>query len=66
MDYFTIIPIDEKVTANSLKGPTADFEDNLQLHCAAISESDYFLTHDGNLLTLGFFGKLKIADYISH
>ncbi|MCJ7740180.1 hypothetical protein MUP32_02560 [Candidatus Microgenomates bacterium] len=60
LDYFTVIPIDEKITINSLEGPTIDFEDNLQLHSAAVSECDYFLTSDKSLLTSRFFGKVQI------
>lgn len=64
LGYFTLIPIDEKITFNSLKGPTNDFEDNLQLHSAAISECDLFLTNDDYLLNFHFFGKTKIVNSV--
>lgn len=62
LEYFTLIPIDESITTNSLEGPTNDFEDNLQLHGSASSECDYFLTNDRHLLILRFFGKVQISD----
>lgn len=61
LEYFTLIPIDGEITRNSLTGPTADFEDNLQLHSSAASSCDFFLTNDISLLNLRFFGKTKIV-----
>lgn len=63
--YFVLIPLDEKITINSLKGPTEDFEDNLQLHSAAAEECDYFLTNDARLLSFRFFGKVQITNSLS-
>lgn len=62
LDNFNLIPIDEFIASNSLSGPTADFEDNLQLHSSAWDECDYFLTNDRRLLSLYFFGKVQIAN----
>lgn len=57
---FIFIPIDLSVTTKALNGPTADFEDNIQLHSAAEAECDFFLTDDRKLLGLKFFGKTQI------
>lgn len=61
---FVIIPLDEAISYKAVEGPLADFEDNLQLHSAAASECDYFLTNDNNLLDLRFFGKTKIVNSV--
>ena len=37
-----------------------DFEDNVQLHCAAQANCDFFLTRDEKMLKLGFFGKVRL------
>lgn len=58
------ITLSKDITDNALKGPTSDFEDNVQLHSAAETEADYFLTSDKKLLDLKFFGKLKIVSEI--
>ena len=65
LGYFNIVAI-EKITIGSLEGPTDDFEDNLQLLSAAISECDYFLTNDKNLLSMRYFGKTQLTDFISN
>lgn len=64
LSFFNLIPLDEKIIINSLKGPTKDFEDNLQLHSAAEGECHYFLTNDTRLLDFGFFGKVKIRNVL--
>lgn len=61
---FNIIDFDKQIVAASLFGPTTDFEDNVQLHSAAASECDYFLTNDAKLLKLKFFGKTQIIRVI--
>ncbi len=58
---FKIVPISADITDKSLHGPTSDFEDNIQLHCAISGDCDVFLTRDKKLLALKFYGKLKIA-----
>lgn len=52
-----------KIKVNeSLKGPTVDFEDNVQLHSAVMGKCDYFLTQDKKLLKMKHFGDVKICD----
>ena len=48
----------------SLDGPTKDLEDNIQLHSAAKTEADFFLTNDKKLLKMKFFGKMRIVTTI--
>lgn len=50
------------ILKRALIGPTADLEDNIQLHSAAKAACDYFFTTDKKLLNLGFFGTTKIVD----
>lgn len=57
---FQIVNLTNKILDLSLEGPTADLEDNIQLHSAAESECDIFLTNDKKLLKMKFFGKTKI------
>lgn len=59
--YFTLIPLDEKITQLALLGPTKDFEDNVQLQSAAQANCKFFLTQDKKLLSLGIFGKIRMA-----
>jgi predicted nucleic acid-binding protein len=59
---FNIIPFTETITANALIGPTSDFEDNVQLHSAAEEACDVFLTKDKQLLSMKFFGKVRIIE----
>lgn len=64
--FFNLIPFDLKITIKALEGPTADLEDNIQLHSAAEAECDLFLTNDTKLLNIKFFGKMQILpDLIS-
>ena len=58
---FNLINITQDILDSSLKGPTIDLEDNIQLHSAAEAECDLFLTEDRKLLDLKFFGKMQIA-----
>lgn len=60
-EHINFLTLSKDITDNALKGPTSDFEDNVQLHSAAEAEADYFLTSDRKLLDLKFFGKLKIV-----
>lgn len=57
----TIISCTKTIAIQSLSGPTKDFEDNVQLHSAAIAQCNIFLTEDKKLLDLKFFGLTKIA-----
>ena len=57
---FSIQDFTEKISVQSLSGPTNDFEDNVQLHSAADAECDIFLTNDKDLLEMKFFGKTQI------
>ena len=54
------IDLSADILEKALLGPTSDVEDNIQLHSAALSECDYFLTNDSRLLSMKFFGKTKI------
>lgn len=60
-EIFQIVEFSEDILDRSLKGPTNDFEDNVQLHSAAEAECDYFLTADKKLLDMKFFGKTQIT-----
>lgn len=57
---FTIVDFPSVILSKSLQGPTSDLEDNIQLHCAAEADCNYFLTADEKLLSMKFFGKTKI------
>ncbi len=59
------IPFNKAITLNALKGPTKDFEDNVQLHSAAEGECDIFLTEDKDILKMKFFGKMRILSELS-
>ena len=61
-EKFQIVEFSEDLLDRALQGPTSDFEDNVQLHSAAEAECDIFLTEDRKLLTMNFFGKVKIKD----
>lgn len=61
---FDIMDLSKKILDKSLEGPTADLEDNIQLHSAAEADCDVFLTSDRKLLALGYFGKTKISDHL--
>lgn len=59
-ESFNITSVDRKISLRAMEGPTSDFEDNTQLHCAAECGASVFLTNDKKLLNLAFFGKMKI------
>ena len=58
---FSVIPFDQAIIHKALQGPTKDFEDNIQLHSAALADCNLFLTHDKKLLRLSFFGKTQLV-----
>lgn len=60
LESFNIVTLDAKIVEKSLIGPTDDFEDNVQLHSAAESDCDTFMTSDKKLKDMKFFGKVKI------
>ena len=60
-----VVPFSPLLLTFALQGPTADLEDNIQLHSAAESDCEYFLTEDKKLLKMKFFGKTKIVSQIS-
>lgn len=60
-EYFHLVSLDESIVRKSLKGPMADFEDNIQLHSAVEADCDYLLTSDRKLLAMKFFGKARIV-----
>ena len=62
---YNLVAYDLPIVLNSLTGPTNDFEDNVQLHSAAQTDCDFFLTSDVKLLKLKFFGKVKIESGLS-
>lgn len=59
-EQFGIVPLTRYILDKALEGPTKDLEDNIQLHNAAESECDFFLTEDKKLLDMKFFGKTQI------
>ena len=60
IDDFNLIDLSQDILDKALVGPTADLEDNIQLHSAAEADCDVFITKDKKLLNLKFFGKTKI------
>ncbi|MBI2612170.1 type II toxin-antitoxin system VapC family toxin [Candidatus Gottesmanbacteria bacterium] len=64
LDTFYLVDLNEKILVKALIGPTSDLEDNIQLHSAAESECDIFLTQDRKLLDIKFFGKTRITSSI--
>lgn len=63
-NYLEIVPFDKNITNKAISGPTKDFKDNVQLHSAATSDCDIFLTEDNYLLNLKFFGSMRIINKI--
>jgi predicted nucleic acid-binding protein len=61
LDNFDLVDLDSNVTQKAITGPTNDMEDNIQLHSAAQSDCDIFLTNDKKLLKMKFFGKTRIV-----
>ncbi len=61
IDQFSLVTITVPLCYMALEGPTNDFEDNVQLHSAEQADCIYFLTHDKQLLTMKFFGKMRIV-----
>lgn len=59
-DFFQIVPFDSDIIARAASEKHLDFEDNVQLHSAAITDCDYFLTQDQQILNLKYFGKVQI------
>ncbi len=59
---FSLVDISGEIIQKSLEGPTADLEDNIQLHSSAEAECNYFLTNDKNLLKMKFFGKTQVVN----
>lgn len=64
-EQFGIVPLTKYILDKALEGPTADLEDNIQLHSAAEAECDLFLTEDKKLLGLKFFGKTQIVSSVA-
>ncbi|MEK7165757.1 MAG: type II toxin-antitoxin system VapC family toxin [Patescibacteria group bacterium] len=60
--HFHLVDFSNHIVENSLRGPTSDFEDNVQLHSATEGECDLFLTSDRKLLDMKFFGKMQVVD----
>ncbi|MBI2415891.1 MAG: type II toxin-antitoxin system VapC family toxin [Candidatus Kerfeldbacteria bacterium] len=64
LQLFLIIPFEQAIIHKALRGPMDDFEDNIQLHSAAMADCNLFLTHDKKLLQLSFFGKTQLTSAI--
>ena len=64
-EQFGIVPFTKYILDKAMEGPTADLEDNIQLHSAAEADCDLFLTGDKKLLNLKFFGKTRIVSKTS-
>lgn len=64
-EKFSIVDLSRSILDKALQGPTADLEDNIQLHSAAEADCDLFLTNDERLLKITFFGKTKIVPHIT-
>jgi predicted nucleic acid-binding protein len=62
INKFQQVDLSDDVVTRALQGPTADFEDNVQLHSAADTDCTLFLTADKKLLEMKFFGKVKLAN----
>jgi predicted nucleic acid-binding protein len=62
VNSFFSIAFDEAIMELSLEGPTADFEDNVQLHSAQKADCEIFLTFDKELLKMKKFGVMEITN----
>lgn len=62
---FNLVELGPETLYKALDGPTPDLEDNIQLHSAAESECDFFLTQDKKLLNLKYFGKTRISQELN-
>lgn len=60
-EELNIADLTEQILKLALVGPTSDLEDNIQLHSAAHSDCDLFVTNDKKILAMKFFGKVKIV-----
>lgn len=59
-EKFQLVDFTGNILDKALAGPTADLEDNIQLHSATEANCDFFLTSDEKLLKMKFFGKTQI------
>ncbi|MBI4130561.1 hypothetical protein HY468_04545 [Candidatus Roizmanbacteria bacterium] len=64
VNEFILVPFDSALAFKALSGPTKDFEDNVQLHSAITADCDFFLTTDKQLLTMGYFGAMRICSHL--
>ena len=64
LETFYFINFDKDILEKSLKGPTNDFEDNVQLHSALLVNCQIFLTLDKQLLKMAYFGQTEIKQNI--
>lgn len=65
LSKFQGVDLSKSIIENALTGPTPDLEDNIQLHSAAETECDYFLTSDKKLLAMTYFGKTKMVSTLA-
>ena len=59
-----IVDLRRNIFNKALLGPTSDLEDNIQLHSAVAADCDLFLTHVKKLVSLSYFGRMRIAEQI--
>ncbi len=60
-ERFIFSPFSAAINHSAMEGPTADFEDNVQLHSAAAADCTLFLTRDKKLLATEYFGSMRIG-----
>ena len=64
-EKFHLVVFSENILDKALGGPTTDLEDNIQLHSAAETDCNIFLTGDEKLLKMKFFGKVQILSALT-
>lgn len=60
LKQFSFSGLTEKISSSALRGPTTDFEDNVQLHSASEAACNVFITSDEKVLRIKSFGKTQI------
>lgn len=61
LNELKIVDFTQTILTKALSGPTSDLEDNIQLHSAASTECEVFLTSDKKLASIAYFGRTKIT-----
>jgi hypothetical protein len=57
---YILVPLNQEILTEALKGPTGDLEGNIQLHSAAAAQCVYFYTRDKKLIWLKHFSDFDI------